>query len=65
MSAQKIALVCLMIVFILFANGALQLLPRTSATISVRRDRLTVNVCVRADNSDSRCALLLHVDHGR
>jgi hypothetical protein len=58
MSAQKTALVCLILLLTLLGQAAVQLLPRSSAVLVVRQNRVQVNICLGSRQDDS-CTLAL------
>jgi hypothetical protein len=60
MSAQKIALVCLMLLLALLGHAAVQLLPRSGAVVIVRQHQWEVNICL-ASARDESCTLALKV----
>lgn len=64
MSAQKTALVCLVLFTAFVANGVVELMARTRAVVSVSGDRVEVSVCVRGDAAES-CAIALEVESSR
>lgn len=64
MSAQKTALVCLMVFAAFLANGLVELAGRARAVVLVSGDRVHVSVCMRAEAQES-CTLSLDVEKGR
>lgn len=64
MSAQKTALVCLMMFAVFLANGLIDLVGRTRAVVSVSSDHVQVSICMRADEQEN-CTLALEVERGR
>lgn len=58
MSAQKTAFVCL--ILLMAFQAAVQLLPRSSAVVVVRRHRVELNICFGLDRNES-CTLALKV----
>jgi hypothetical protein len=61
MSAQKTALVCLILLVVLLGHAAVQLLPQSSAAVIVRQHHVEVSICVMSERNES-CTLALKVD---
>ena len=64
MSAQKTALVCLLVFAAFLANGVVELMARMRAVVSVSSDRVEMSVCVRSETTE-RCAFALQVETRR
>ena len=58
MSAQKAALVCLIVFVATLGSTFVQLLPRSKAVVIMRQHRLEVNICLGAGRDES-CTLAL------
>jgi hypothetical protein len=64
-SAQKTVFVCLVLVFALLANTAVQLLPRTRAAVVVGKHGVQVNIYVGEPAGDQGCTLLVRLERDR
>jgi cell division protein FtsX len=63
-SAQKTALVCLIVFAAFLANGLMELMEKTRTVVSVSSDHVQVSVCMRIDTAE-RCTLAVEVDTAR
>ena len=61
MSAQKTALVCLMVLILAFAGTVVRNAPTTSASVVIGQHKVAFNVCVRSGVRGEPCALSLAI----
>jgi hypothetical protein len=65
MSAQKTALVCLTILIVLIVHDALRLFAHASTSLAVRKDEIAFRICIRPDQRDETCPLLVRVQNAQ
>jgi len=63
-SAQKTAVVCLIVFVALVTNSLVSLIASTRTAVLVGRHSVSVDVCIGAKEGDS-CALLVSVQRSR